>query len=155
MTDPPGPAEEHTIPVSRTRPARRTQPVLPDQTDGSTVIARRETRRRAAREQPAPAGAPVAASDRTAASAPIPTAGRVASAPDAAADAVYTARPPRPVIVERTAPPARVPRTLGDPAATGDAERRRARRTALIVLVSAAALFVAAAASLLVVALGL
>ena len=75
MTDPSGgdPTEEQTIPVSRTQPVRRTRSVVDEQTDGSTVIARRETRRRAARDQPEHDGAPVAASARVPPSAPLPT----------------------------------------------------------------------------------
>jgi hypothetical protein len=155
MTDPSGgdPTEEQTIPVSRTQPVSRTPSVVDEQTDGSTVIARRETRRRAARDQPEHDRAPMAASARFSPSTPIPTPGRVAAAPDAAAGAVYAARPPQSVIAARTAPPERVPQAPVDGAATGDRQRRRGRRTALIVLFSASALVLAAAASLLVVVL--
>jgi hypothetical protein len=155
MTDPSAgdPTEEQTIPVSRTRPARRTQPVVDDQTDGSTVIARRETRRRAARDHPEHGRAPVAASDRVPPAVPIATSGRIAAAPDAAAGAVYPARPPQPVIAPRSAPPERIPQAPVDGAANASAQRRRARRTAVLVLISACALVLAAAASLLVIAL--
>lgn len=155
MTDPPGgdPTEEQTIPVSRTQPVRRRSAV--EQTDGSTVVARRETRRRAARDQPEHDGAPVAASARLSPAAPLPTAGRVAAAPDSASGVAYPARPPQPVIAARSAPPARVPQAPVDGGKTAEKHRRRGRRTALIVLFSASALVLAAAASLLVIVLTL
>lgn len=139
MTHPSGgdPTEEQTIPVSRTQPARRTPSVVDEQTDGSTVIARRETRRRAARDQPEHDRAPVAASARVPPSATLPTSGRLAAAPDAAAVVAYPVRPPQPVIATRSAPPARVAQAPLDDRA---AHARAVRRRALVLLVGMCAL---------------
>jgi hypothetical protein len=141
------------LPDEATIPVRRTQQIIATDTDGSTFIARRETRRRATREHVDGQG-PVGATDRLPpSSAPIEASGRVAAAPDAAARAVYSARAPEPVIASRTAPPERVPQAPVDGDAAATAQRRRARRTALIVLISASAVALTAAGSLLVVAL--
>lgn len=153
MTDRPGadmpgadPPDDETIPV------RRTQRIVASDTDGSTFVARRETRRRATRG-PVDGRGPVAASDRLPPPTPVDAPGRVAAAPDAAAGAVYGARAPEPVIASRAAPPERLPQAPVDGDAAASAQRRRARRTALIVLISASAVALTAAASLLLVAL--
>jgi hypothetical protein len=145
MTDP---LDEDTIPVRRTGMGGSdpvTEPV-----DGSTVIAHRESRRRAAREQasadhPAPTSHP-------APPAPAP-AGRVAAAPGAASDSVYSARVAAPVVATRAAPPERVPQVPVDGAAASATQRRRARRTALIVVIAASAVAFGSAAWLLAIAL--
>ena len=152
MTDRPdadGPGAD--LPDEETIPVRRTQRIVASDTDGSTFVARRETRRRATRDHDEGRGA--AASDRMPPSTPVAASGRVAAAPDAAAGAVYTARAAEPVIALRTAPPERDPQAPVDGDAAATAHRRRARRTALIVLISASAVALTAAASLLVVAL--
>ena len=149
MTDPPG----ADLPDEETIPVRRTQPIVATDTDGSTVIARRETRRRATRQHGDGRG-PTGASDRLPpSSTPIEASGRVAAPPDAAAGAVYGVRAAEPVIASRTAPSERVPQPPVDGDAAATADRRRARRTALIVLISASALALTAAASLLAVVL--
>lgn len=149
MTDLPGDglADEETVRVRRTASGDAqadTQPV-----EGSTVIARRESRRRAARES---AGADRAAAASHPAPAPAP-AGRRAAPPDAASGIVYGARPADPVVVTRAAPEPRVAQAPIDGAAAAASQRRRARRTALIVVIAASAITVGAAASLLAVAL--
>ena len=141
MTDLP----EDTIPRARTTGDAEpdTQPV-----DGSTVVARRESRRRAARDgagRSAPRSAP-----------PVPAStGRMAAAPDAASGALYAARPARPVVVRRAEPPQRTPQAPVDGVAATTGHRRRARRSALIVVTAASAVAVSAAASLLVVVFSL
>jgi hypothetical protein len=122
-------------------------------TVGSTFVARRETRRRAAREQPrADATAvPVSGSTPLALSDPAHPV-RVASAPDPDLP-TYRPRFADPVIAARSAPPVREPQPLVDGAAVRSAERRAARQKAIIVVIAASALVVGAAASLLVLAL--
>lgn len=150
MTDQTGAglSDEETVRVRRTGAGDAqadTQPV-----EGSTVIARRESRRRAARES---AGADrVAGGSRQAPPAPAP-AGRQAATPAAASGIVYGARPADPVVVTRSAPEPRVAQAPIDGAAAAASQRRRARRTALIVVIAASAVAVGAAASLLAVAL--
>jgi len=136
MTDLP---DEDTIRRARTSGAEPdTEPV-----DGSTVVARRESRRRATRDSAggsAPRPAP-----------PVPAStGRVAAAPDAASGAVYGARPAGPVVVRRATPPQRTPQVPIDGVAATNGHRRRERRTALIIIGAASVVAVAAAASLLV-----
>ncbi|GAA3203160.1 hypothetical protein [Microbacterium terregens] len=126
-----------------------------EQTDGSTIVARRESRRRAAREHAAmqPRVPPLPRPPHDAPAAPVRP-GRAASAPGVAAtDAVYGARTADPVFASRTAPPLHAPQTPADGTATARRHRQRARRTALIVVVSASAVGVAAAASLVALAL--
>jgi hypothetical protein len=114
--------------------------------DGSTVIARRESRRRSTREG--------AGARRVRPAPPAPAeSGRTAAAPGAACASVYGARPADPVVVARTAPPAHPPQEPVDGAAAAAAERRRARRTALVVLLAASAVAVGATAALLAVVL--
>lgn len=138
MTDP---LDEQTIPVRRTQPAGQAQD------DDSTIIARRESRRRAGREQPTAS----TASDRL--PPQVATHGRAAFAPGAAPPAVYGARSPQPVIALRTAPAQRAAQSPVDGAAATAAHRRRARRTAAIVLICAAAVALTTAGAILFLAL--
>ena len=154
MTDVPGAdAAGADLPDDETIPVRRTQRIIATDTDGSTFIARRETRRRATRELGGDRGSVGASDGLPPPSTPIEASGRVAAAPDAGASAVYGARTAEPVLASRTAPPDRIPQAPVDGNAAAKAQRRRARRTALIVLISASAVALTAAASLLVVAL--
>ena len=80
-------------------PVRRRSTYVPgsvddDSTDGSTIVARRESRRRAAREHAADAdpGLPALRTPSPPPAVP-PARSRVASAPDAASSDVYGARP--------------------------------------------------------------
>jgi hypothetical protein len=126
MTDrPDADAPGADLPDEQTIPVRRTQPIVASETDGSTLVARRETRRRSAREHDD--GGEPAASARMAPPTPIEAPGRVAAAPDAAAGAVYAARAAQPVIALRTAPPERAPQAPVDGNAAATAHRRRAR----------------------------
>ena len=95
--------------------------------DGSTVVARRESRRRAAREDlpAAPAAAANSAGD-----APAST-GRIAQTP-AESPPIYKPRPPEPVISTRSAPPSRPPQPPVDTRAEILYRRRRARQLALV-----------------------
>jgi hypothetical protein len=143
MTDLP---DEDTI---RRRTTGRGEPDT-EPVDGSTVVARRESRRRVARD-----GAGVSA-PRSAPPVPVPAStGRVAATPDAGSGAVYGARAADPVVARRAAPPQRAPQAPIDGVAATTGHRRRARRTALIVLIAASVVAVAAAASLLVVVFSL
>ncbi len=142
MTEPTDPFDADTIPARRRRtggdPA--TEPV-----DGSTVIARRESRRRAGRDRrPGHPPSPVAAA----------SAGRVASTPDPASRVVYEPRPADPVVATRGTPAAHVPQAAVDGAAGSAADRRSARRTALIVVLAGSVVSVGAAVSLLVLVWG-
>jgi hypothetical protein len=122
-------------------------------TVGSTFVARRETRRRATRDQ-SPMDSTAVPVSRASLVGPSDPArpGRVASAPELDRSA-YGPRPAHPVIAARSAPPRRGMQTPADGAAAGLAQRRVARRRAAIVVISASALVVGAAASLLVLAL--
>ena len=123
-------------------------------TDGSTIIARRESRRRAAREHEATGSAPAASVHATPPAPPVPASqGRVAAAPDAASRVVYGVRVAAPAVVARAAPAERIAQAPIDGAAAGAAQRRRTRSTALIVVVAASVVAVAAAASLLAITL--
>ena len=139
-----------TEPAGDTEPARRrsTYVVGGEQTDGSTIIGRRESRRRAERFHSAP---PLA--DPVPSPAPA-SEGRVAVAPDGAPE-VYGARSAEPVVVSRVAPPQRAAQVPVDGAATDAAHRHRARRSALIVVLAASAVVLAAAASLIALTLNL
>jgi ribosomal protein L34 len=154
-TDSGGPAADQT--AGTTQPAeavrRRATYVGGDHdetADGSTIIARRESRRRATRD--------TSGSHRT---APVPAPalpetsrqGRTAAAPDAASYAVYPARAAEPVVAARAEGPFRVPQAPADGAAVEAARRRKGRRAALIVVFGAAAVAFAAAASLVAIAL--
>ena len=139
MTEPTDLSDPDTIPARRRRTGAdpATEPV-----DGSTVIARRESRRRAGRDRRPgpPPPAPVAPA----------SAGRAASAPDPASRVVYEPRRAEPVVTTRAAPAARAPQTPIQGPADGAGDRRSARRTAAIVLLAASAVSVGAAASLIV-----
>ncbi|MCR2808817.1 MULTISPECIES: hypothetical protein [unclassified Microbacterium] len=128
-----------------------------DQTDGSTIVARRESRRRAAREQAATQPqAPVPQPDPTPAASDPPVARTRTTRPApgiVAADAVYGARAADPVIAARTTPAGHAPQVPADGDAAARRHRHRVRRTALIVVVSASAVGLGAVASLIVVAL--
>jgi len=133
-----------------------TENLDPPTDDGSTIIARRETRRRAAREHASeqdgswPAGlprTPPPLPDRPAAV----VAGRVAAAPDAAAGAVYSARAATPVVASRSAPSPHPPQAPIDGDTAASARRHRTRRLTLIVVTAASAVALAAAASLILI----
>jgi hypothetical protein len=123
-------------------------------TDGSTFVARRESRRREARRDAAETGEadPTAGArmPEVPASADVP--GRVAAAGDEVADRRYPARPADPLIVPRTPPAGRTPQQPIDSAGTA-AHRARSRRAAMIVVVAASVVAFAAAASLAAIAL--
>ncbi|SFR94294.1 hypothetical protein SAMN04487846_0936 [Microbacterium sp. cf046] len=121
-----------------------------EQTDGSTFIARRETRRRAERVH-ATTTPGVPASGAPPLDAP---AGRVASVPDTASD-VYRPRTGEPAVVARTPPQSRAAQAPVDGDAASAAERRKARRTALLVVVAASVLALAAGASLIALTINL
>lgn len=118
--------------------------------EGSTIIARRESRRRASRPQPSPGDSPVSSS--VPAVMPPATSGRAASAPRTA-PAGYGARPAAPVRASRTVPAPRVPQSAADGAGAASAQRRRGRRTALVVIFASGAVAFAAAASLVAILL--
>ncbi|GAA1982311.1 hypothetical protein [Microbacterium pumilum] len=133
MTDP---ADEDTARVPR--PGRRDSG-----DDGSTVVARRESRRRQER-----AGAdrtPEPDDDRVGASSQ----GRVARTPDST-PAVSAVRAPAPVVVPRTPREAREPQTPVDTVAAEASRRRRTRRITAIVVASASVVVVLAATALFV-----
>ena len=152
------------LPDEQTRPARRRRS-LEDATifdaatdaswtEGSTVIARRESRRRGSRH--AAEAAVLPAGPARAASGPdvaaiAPPSGRIAGPP--ASSPSYGARAPEPVIAVRAAPAARVAQDPVDGRASAAAHHRRARRRALIVVVAASGAVVAAAATLLAIVL--
>lgn len=123
-------------------------------TDGSTFVARRESRRREARRDA------VETRDADAAAGPrmpeVPAspgvAGRVAAAGDEVADRRYSARSADPLIVPRTSPAERAPQQPIDIAGTA-AHRAQGRRAAMIVVVAASVVAFAAAASLAAIAL--
>lgn len=115
--------------------------------DGSTIVARRESRRRAAREED-PGSA-----DGTSGVAPPATPGRAAAPPDATADAVYRARRSEAVAVSRTPRPERLSPPSVDVAAPASGRRLSPRRTAVIVVISASAVALLASASLIAITL--
>ncbi|HWM16323.1 MAG TPA: hypothetical protein VNP97_07030 [Microbacterium sp.] len=134
-----------------------TEDLDPPTDDGSTIIARRETRRRAAREHAGdhhdgswPAGlsrTPPPLPDRPAEVAR----GRSAAPPDVASGAVYSARPAEPVVASRSAPPSHPPQAPLDGDATEAARWHRRRRLALIVVTAASAVALVAAVSLILI----
>jgi hypothetical protein len=107
------------------------RPDEPD--DGSTMVARRESRRRAAREESPVAPAPLAES--RAGDLPAPT-GRIAQAPGETPP-IYKPRAPEPVIADRSAPPSRPPQVPVDVRAAMLYRRRRARQLALVGVIAA------------------
>jgi len=151
-------------------PVRRRSTYVPgsvddDSTDGSTIVARRESRRRAARDAHRwRSGDTLHAADadpgqpalRTPSPPAVPPArSRVASAPDAASSEVYGARPPQPVVASRAPAQQRAPQAPVDGDATAAGRRRRTRTTAVIVVLAASAVALAAAASLITLTLTL
>ena len=111
--------------------------------DGSTVVARRESRRRQDRVHPDQAPS-------ARAGVQVPGRGiRVAAAPDSM-PAPMPVRVAAPVVVARSAPVARAPQDVVDTAAAEESRRRRSRRTAAAVVLTASALAVGASAALVV-----
>lgn len=162
MTDLP---DEDTIRVQRSGAARevpasgRHRETFVDadgdeQTDGSTIIARRESRRRAAREQAGAAAAGSAVADRTPPTAEAAPVGRVAAVPDPGAGIRYGVRGANPVVVPRAAPSLRRAQEPVDAVRTDAARRRRARRIALAAVIAASAIALGAAVALALVLLG-
>ena len=152
------------LPDEQTRPARRRRSLedatIPDAatdvswTEGSTVIARRESRRRGSRraaEASVPPTGPARAASGPDVAAIDPHSGRIAGPPPSSPS--YGARAPEPVVAVRAAPPARVAQAPVDGRAAAVAHQRRARRTALIVVAAASGAVLAGAASLLVIIL--
>ncbi len=142
-------------------PVRRRSTYVPgsvddDSTDGSTIVARRESRRRAAREHAADAdpGLPALRTPSPPPAVP-PAPSRAASAPDAASSEVYGARPPQPVVAARAPAQQRAPQAPVDGDASAAGRRRRTRITAVIVVLAASAVALAAAASLITLTLTL
>jgi hypothetical protein len=123
-----------------------------DPDDGSTMVARRETRRRAARDLEArdgdhePSEGPVIASTR-AADVPAPVR-RLARSPEPS-EPTYAARDAGPARVERTAPSPRDAQDVVDTAAA-DASLRARRRGAIIAMVVVALIIAVAAVTALV-----
>jgi len=124
------PAEYRDAPGPR-RHADAPETEEPD--DGSTMVARRESRRRAAREDSPVAPAPAAES--SAADLTMST-GRIAQSPRESSP-IYKPRAPEPVIAERSTPPSRPPQTPVDTRAQILSRRRRARQLALVGVIGA------------------
>jgi hypothetical protein len=101
--------------------------------DGSTMVARRESRRRAAREESPVAPAPLA--QNSAAGVPGPSA-RIAQTPGDTPP-IYQPRAPEPVVADRSAPPPRPPQVPVDVRAAMLHRRRRARQLALVGVIAA------------------
>ncbi|MFD1494679.1 hypothetical protein, partial [Microbacterium wangchenii] len=136
-------------------PRRRTENPAPEEPEaGSTVVARRETRRRATRP-PEDATALRPRRDPVTPHQPSPPDGRrVARVPDGQEREIYRPRAAAPEIVERRAPAPRAPQ---HPVAEGAAvarERRRRWRWAGWAAGGAGLVVLAAAAVALVLALG-
>lgn len=112
--------------------------------DGSTVVARRESRRRAAREELAAAPAPAVDS---AGDSPAAT-GRIAQVPGETPP-IYKPRAPEPVISTRSAPPSRPPQPPVDTRAEILYRRRRARQLALVAVMAGCFLVTVLVAGLL------
>ncbi|WP_243075606.1 hypothetical protein [Microbacterium sp. SS28] len=126
-------------------PRRTTTDAEPDAPDdGSTMVARRESRRRAARgvgEHPAPF-AGTSASD-------VPASlGRIARAPESAPP-VYAPRAVPPVTAARSAPTPHPQQQHVDTASVEAASRRRARRRTVIALVAASVILAVVVAALI------
>lgn len=117
----------------------------PEPDDGSTMVVRRETRRRAARDlaqADEPAGDDPRLASMRAADVPAPVR-RIAKAPEPSA-ATYRARAPHVAHVERTEPDAHAPQDYVDTAALAASARAR-RRVGVIIGVVLAVCAVAAA----------
>lgn len=129
------------------------------QTDGSTIVARRESRRRATREAQAAGDVSddtiVAArrgvtADRSATD-PAPTGARPARG--AAANEVYAVRHASHIIAEHLDVGTHPPQQPVDGAAEAARRRRAARRTTVIVVTAASVIVLAAAAALIAIVL--
>ena len=132
-----------------------------ESTDGSTIVARRESRRRAARGVDQPDSAPAPGIPRaapTASTAPAGAAavgdGRVASSPDGTRE-VFGVRRAQPLVVERISPPPRARQAPQDLDAADARARRADRRATIIVVSTASAVVVAAATALIAIVLAL
>ena len=109
--------------------------------DGSTVVARRESRRRQQRAEPGREP-----SEQADVEVPAPGV-RVAYSPQST-PAPMPVRSPAPVVAPRSAPVARAPQDVVDTAAWEESRRRRSRRVAAVVVVTASALAVGASVAL-------
>lgn len=116
---------------------------VPD--DGSTVVARRESRRRAAHAGDAPETAGDVAGE--AADAAPPPEGRIARSPDPARP-LYRPRPAEPLISSRRPPAVRPAQEPLSSAELEAARRSRTRRRALLVAIAASVILVAAVAAI-------
>jgi len=149
-----GPADpvDETVVVDRRRPGPRRRssaddtavdeqaepPEQAEPTEGSTVIAHRESRRRARGES---APEPI----------PIPTVrGREARMPHPGPDDVYPVRAPTPVVVPRQPPAERPPQPPADTAEAEARLRSRARRRVVALLAAASVTVLLAAAAIIV-----
>ena len=110
--------------------------------DGSTVVARRESRRRQGRAAVA-AVSPVPPGHDGSSAVPPPL-------PVGSGPTISPVRSPAPVIAARATPAPRDPQVVIDTVAVDAARRRRSRRVTLTVVAAAAALVVLAAAALIV-----
>ncbi|MEU1971669.1 hypothetical protein ABZ477_08425 [Microbacterium sp. NPDC019599] len=122
---------------------RRTSadPTAEDPDDGSTMVARRESRRRASRDVSGPLAATSAAD--------VPSSiGRIARSPEEPLPS-YGPRSADPARIARSAPEPTSPQTPVDTAGVDAAARRRARRRAVIALVAASVLVAAVVAALI------
>lgn len=148
----------------RAGPRRAVAPAPPeDSTLGSTMIVRRESRRRAAREQDRAAHPQADVADTVlrsrgatppvASGVPMPH-GRTARVPGPTADVVYTPRTDRPVIAQRTPPTPQAAQRPLDTARAAASARRASRRRAIVVLAVAVVIALGAAAALLAIVLG-
>ena len=109
--------------------------------DGSTVVARRESRRRQQRAEPG--GEP-----REQADVEVPAPGvRVAYSPQST-PAPMPVRSPAPVVAPRAAPVTRAPQDMVDTAAWEESRRRRSRRVGAAAVVTASVLAVGASVAL-------
>jgi len=163
-TEPSDPGETAAPGPRRTGGATAAPDLDPD--EGSTIVARRESRRRASRAVEAeglvPYGDDVTVVVASAGGRRLPSTlagdvpaplGRVARTP-ASGDAGYLPRAPEPVVVARAAPPARAPQPPVDAVAAEQAARGRARRrAAVVVTLSLVAALLAATAILILVTL--
>ncbi|QEW02070.1 hypothetical protein [Microbacterium lushaniae] len=138
-------------------PRRRAEAAAPHPEEpeaGSTVVARRETRRRATRP-PEDATALSPRRDTVAPHQPsLPEGRRAARVPDGHAREIYRPRTMEPEIVERRAPAPRAPQHPVAAGAAGTRDRRRRRRWAGWAAAGAVLVVLAASAVVLMLALG-
>ena len=134
-----------------------------DPEEGSTIVARRESRRRASRAVDAEAIDPVG-DDATAVVASdgrrrLPSTlagdvpaqlGRAARTPEASA--AYPPRTPQQVTASRAAPPVRAPQEAVDTAAAERAARRQARRRAVVIIAVSAVIVLVATIAIVILA---